>query len=145
MISSPYTSAASLLDVDDLQPVHLGGEFAGDHGDAWRWVGGQVFGAAGGVVPGHSGQFAPVEIAFALRQRLWMAAHLRNHGAVARNGQQVVPHAQQNFAVHLEIVVEQQIVGFVDAARSRVFHRHGAIIRPSLFHGVKNLFEGAAG
>jgi hypothetical protein len=50
-----------------------------------------------------------VEIAFTLRQRLRVAAHLRHRSGVARNRQQVMMHAQHDFAMQLEIVVEQQV------------------------------------
>jgi hypothetical protein len=66
-------------------------------------------------------------------------------GARARRHKQVVAHAQQDFAMHLEIVVEQQVERFVDAARGRVLHRHRAIIGRPLIHGGEDLLEGAAG
>ena len=45
----------------------------------------------------------------------------------------------------LQVVFQEQVVGFVDAARQTVLHRHSAEGGRAVLHRIKDILEGVAG
>ena len=126
----------------DIQIVDLGGKGACDSSYAFFRALRQCFCAPGRVVHSLCLPSMLADRSLALGQGLGMGPH---HPDVlqlrATWGHEAMLDPEANLPHYPQVPLQQQVVGLVDGARDRVFHRQDAIVRLSALYGGKNVGE----
>ena len=108
-----------------LKPVDLGRSHGSDGRDPRLRMLGQLLSCTGGIVDGHGLELVPGQKAIALRKRLGVTYHFSHTlKPAAGRCKQVVAHPQVNLPHHVQVGLEQEVVGLVDTPGHCVLHRH---------------------
>lgn len=104
---------------------------------------GELLGRPGGVKDGDGGEAHPGEEAVALGQGLGVALHrVQVLERCALGGEEAVLHPVDDLPHHVEVALQEEVVGLVDAPRRGVLHRHHPKLRLARLHRLKDLVKG---
>ena len=86
-------------------------------------------------------QASLVHVGLTLGQRLRMGHHRLDAVGLSRESHQGVANTKVGLAVDAKIVLVKQVVGFVDAASSAVFHRYHRELDYFVLDGFEKLIK----